>query len=90
MTDDVTSFDKKNINSKIKAFVKEGYVYLRGVPSDVQITVTDISGKHLMVQKTLRNFNSEVALDLRNISNGFYIIQVKGKNLQKRIKISKK
>jgi hypothetical protein len=87
---DMTSLDQKNINPKINTIVKDGYVYLRGVPSDVQITVTDISGKHLMVQKTLRNFNSEVALDLRNISNGFYIIQVKGKNLQKRIKISKK
>ncbi len=86
----MTSLDQKNINPKINTIVKDGYVYLRGVPSDVRITVTDISGKHLMVQKTLRNFNSEVALDLRNISNGFYIIQIKGKNLQKRIKISKK
>lgn len=57
----------------------------------VDLQITDISGKIILIQKEKVQINNNWKIDLNDFQNGFYILNIKAKNvfLTQKVVISK-
>lgn len=66
---------------KEKAFhvaVQNNIVHLYGLPRNVAISVTDLSGKHLMTSKSIVSVNGSAIVNLNDYSRGSYLVNIRG------------
>ena len=60
--------------------VSRGIVSLTGLPEEVQISVTDISGKNRMLQKNVVTMQGQATVSLDRFGAGIYLLNLKSKN----------
>lgn len=65
---------------KFHMSVQNNIVHLAGIPQNATITVMDISGKHLMTQKSVVSVNGTAVVNLEPFGNGVYLVNVRGMN----------
>ncbi|UKM66487.1 pectinesterase family protein [Flavobacteriaceae bacterium GSB9] len=65
-------------------------VYVNGNDSRVEVSVFDIQGRHYMVSSKDLSLTRTLDLDLSNLGDGLYYLQLNGDTVRKSIKIVKK
>ena len=68
----------KNIAKTFGITVINHIAFLTGIPDAARITVMDISGKSVMMQKTLVQTRGMATVDLEPFGYGIYIINIRG------------
>lgn len=87
VVDETNSLKEIKNAQRVKVTMASGYAYLTGVPMNAKIIITDISGRNLMSQKTVYSLMENVTLDMRNYSNGFYLIHIQSNNYSQILKV---
>ncbi len=84
--------------SSVKPFrmsVNDNIVLLTGIPNEANITVMDISGKSVMMQKTVAQTRGMATVDLQPFGCGIYLVNIRGiatngKKMNKTVKVMRK
>ncbi len=79
---------------KFHATVANNIVFMVGLPQNAKITVTDLSGKNQMMQKSVVTANGSASVSLQDFGCGIYLVNVRGVGngvkLNKTIKVMRK
>lgn len=75
--------------------VSDNVVLLAGIPNEADIAVMDISGKNVMMQKTVTRTRGMATVDLQPFGRGIYLVNirgigVRGKKMNKTVKVMRK
>ena len=94
-TGDSTTALSEIVGGNLKITVANNMVHLVGLPAKANITVTDLRGRHVMIQKTVASANGVALVNLQEFGNGIYLVQVKGvglvgRYLNKTVKVQKR
>jgi len=70
-------------------------VFLAGIPNEANITVMDISGKNVMMQKTVVQTRGTATVDLQPFGCGIYLVNIRGiatngKKMNKTVKVMRR
>lgn len=63
---------------KFHATVANNIVFMVGLPLNAKITVTDLSGKNQMMQKSVVTANGSASVNLQPFGCGIYLVNVRG------------
>lgn len=74
---DVTSVAALN-QKAFHVAIQNNIVHLYGLPHNVSISVTDLSGKHLMTSKSIVSVNGSAIVNLNDYSRGSYLVNIRG------------
>lgn len=74
---DVTSVAALN-QKAFHVAIQNNIVHLYGLPRNVSISVTDLSGKHLMTSKSIVSVNGSAIVNLNDYSRGSYLVNIRG------------
>ena len=74
-TDCVSGIDKVNLNDKVKVYPNpaKDILYIQGVEHDALITILDVSGKQL---KQIKASNENTSIDISDLQDGIYLVNV--------------
>lgn len=74
-TDCVSGIDKVNLNDKVKVYPNpaKNILYIQGVEHDALITILDVSGKQL---KQIKASNENTSIDISDLQDGIYLVNV--------------
>lgn len=75
--------------------VNGNVVLLAGIPNEANITVMDISGKNVMMQKTVVQTRGTATVDLQPFGCGIYLVNIRGiatngKKMNKTVKVMRR
>jgi hypothetical protein len=75
--------------------VSDNVVLLAGIPNEADIAVMDISGKNVMMQKTVTRTRGMATVDLQPFGRGIYLVNirgigVRGKKMNRTVKVMRK
>ncbi len=84
--------------SSVKPFrmsVNDNIVLLTGIPNEANIAVMDISGKSVMMQKTVAQTRGMATVDLQPFGCGIYLVNIRGmgvngKKMNKTVKVMRR
>jgi hypothetical protein len=65
--------------SPFRMTVTDNVVLMTGIPNEVRITVTDVSGHSVMTQKNVVQTRGMVTVDMQPYGCGIYLVNVRGK-----------